>query len=68
MIASLPTYGPGSGQVSAIRMIAFRVVQLAKGIHVAGVPRLEQGPHNLHVLLVSPVVGEAGPFQGRFGR
>src|SRR5215204_1066886 len=28
-----------------------RVVQLTKGIHVAGVPRLEEGPHDLHVLL-----------------
>src|SRR5215217_2741031 len=28
-----------------------RVVQLTKAIHVAGVPRLAEGPHDLHVLL-----------------
>src|SRR4029078_7353271 len=42
-----------------------RVVQLTKGIHVTGVPRLEHGPHDLHVLLRHRLVREARGVEAR---
>src|SRR5215204_5590566 len=43
---------------------AVGVVQLTKGIHVARVPRLEGGPHDLDVLLRHRLLPQPGGFEG----
>jgi hypothetical protein len=42
-----------------------RPFPLTKGIHVAGVPRLEQGPHDLDVLLRHRLLPQPDGFEGK---
>ena len=52
MTASRPTKGPGSGQpLAEVARSTSGSCSSANGIHVARVPRLEGGSHDLHVLL-----------------